>query len=1349
MNIPKVHTSILCLLTLLAGFMTPARAVGFANSNYSFTRIGSERGLSASNVKCILQDSKGFVWLGTKNGLNRYDGTDMHQFKVFDPATGHGNDNIGALCEDAQHNLWIGTDRGAFRYDPVTERCVYMNQKAQDGTTAYNWVQDICADRNGGIWVLIPDQGIFRFNGDKVKYYRLKSDSKNFKELYFSSMCIDSEDIVWATTAGDGLYRYDPRQDTFTHLNLNTDTGADTRNLAVVIDGQDGSLITAANDGHIFRVFPADPGNTKLISYSKQGNTYLRDIEIFGDNLWVGTHSGLSIINLKTGEETSLSETSSDPFSISDNTIYCIYRDTKGGAWIGTMYGGADYLSGNPFSFSKLGLKNGLSSRIVTGLDFDRGGTLWAGTIDHGLNRFDTASNSFHPAGPDNEHSRTVSNVQNTDNGIRVSYTQAGLYGISENGLYANLFHRNDISDSSVYTYLRDSRGDEWIGMGYALFRRTGRNTEFQKVKEAHYYWIFTMMEGSDGTIWIGTMGNGLIKYNPRSGKYTQYVFDDNAHAGSLQSNSINSIMEDHAGTVWISTDRGGLSRYNKNTDDFTTFGPKDGFPDNVVYSVLEDRRNNLWFGTNKGLVKFNPDTGTVKVFTTADGLPCNEFSYNSAAKSPDGVFYFGTTNGIVSFNPDFEEMNKSDMPLYFTQLNMLNRPVSVNDPDSPLSRNIMFTDRLKLSHRDATFSLSVASPDFDNPGKNRFSYRLLPVNDDWIPLENNKISFTNLAPGNYTLEVRVKNGDSEMSRQLQIVITPPWYIRWWAVASYILILAAVIIGIALRYKRNKERALREREENFTNNQEKELFRSKVQFFTEIAHEIRTPLTLIDIPLEAIEEMDIKDTELQRYLKIIRSNTSRLLNLSGQLLDFQKIDSNRLTLKYENVNVCELLKSTVARFEPSISLHGKKIECDIRVAQLMAWTDREALTKIISNLLNNAFKYARSYIKVILDTDSENTHFSISVASDGDLIAAEEREKIFQPFVQGEEGRKGQNGVGIGLPLSRSLAMLLQGSLTLRDSDDGLNTFALTLPVNMDKARTKDLDSSERDEYMLDEESNQSRISSEAYTLLLVEDNESIRNIIAENLRHHFFVETAANGQEALRIINEKQPDIVVSDIMMPVMDGLELCRNIKSDEKISHIPVVFITAKNDIDSKVEGLKAGAESYIEKPFSVKYLRQMVSSILDNRRRERQAFSKKPFFRMDNMKYTPAEEEFMNKVIQAIKDHISEEEFNVDSLTDILCMSRSNLLRKVRAIFNLSPSELIRTVKLKAAAEMIRDGKYRIGEICQMVGIASPSYFSKLFFKQFNITPKDFAKKCSESYGTRNYNNFKDNENEIS
>lgn len=1297
-----------------------------AANQYNFTHVDSSDGLSANNVKSIVQDSLGFMWFGTKNGLNRYDGSSLRVYKCYDEERKCGNNNIGALYEDENSILWIGTDRGIYQYDPYQDRISFVDKVPDDGMMANNWVQTIEGDRHGNVWALLPDEGLYLYTKDKVRHFRFAEASK-FKKVFPADVCVASNGTVWVALANDGIYRYYPKTGSFVKVKVKDPSVLTDIDFMSLCETPRGTIIAGTTSGSLYEYEPAT-SQISLIPFSSRGKVYLRDILCFDNELWIGSHDGLYIKNLENGNEQFLRENPLDPFSLSDNTVYRIYKDKSGGAWIGSIFGGVSYMSRRKFKFANYGIKDGLSGRLVLGVATDRNSRIWVGTETAGVNLLDPGIGRF-SAPLQNAAGNIVISMASYDGAIYPSFSRSGLYRINpDDRSMSKVFPLGNEIDNNVYSYIIDKDGDEWVGLSFALYRRRKGEKDFKHITETGYDWVYCLYEASDGCIWIGTMGNGIWKHNKRNGSFKAYTYDQNSsNPNGLKSNSINSIMEDSEGRLWISTDRGGLSLYDKKTDRFKTYGIEQGLPDDVVYGVVEDKGKNLWFGTNKGLVRFTPSSSAIRVFNRHDGLPFDQFNYKSATYAPDGTVYMGGINGLISFRPDDYKDLTSPLNIYFTGLGVLNKEVRPGK-DSYLKENILFSKKLTLPHDDATFSLSIAAPEYRHLGPIALSYRLLPVSDEWVRMNDNEISFTNLASGKYTLEIKAESESNVATRKLEINILPPWWKSGWAYGVYVLLILILVTVWFLWYRSHKEKQMRVHEQMLMDSKDKELYKSKVNFFTEIAHEIRTPLSLIDLPLEAMEELDIDDPQFRNYLSVTRKNTSRLLELTGQILDFQKIDSSRLTLKKESVDIPALLNNIADRFDTPLKLAGKTLVRDIEPDKLVVMTDREALVKMVSNLLNNARKYGDKTVRLSLHRKGEE--FQIKVASDGPKIKPEERDRIFMAFYQTHSSEDTKSGVGIGLPLSRSLATLLGGSLVLDDDpgDMDYNVFILTLPVIEPPKDPQPVDP-EIDDYMLAAESNQSKPRQDVFSILLVEDNENILAFLAEQLSHSFMVYTARNGVEALQKLKSVQPDLILTDIMMPEMDGMQLCTAVKSDVSLSHIPLVFITAKNDLDSKIQGLQCGAEAYVEKPFSIKYLRNLINSILDNRRREREAVSKNPFFTSENTQASGADREFMDKVKEVIEKHMSDENFNVDSLCEDLNMSRSAMLRKVKAVFGLSPIEVIRTIKLKRATELIQDGRYRISDVCYMVGIATPSYFSKLFFKQYGMTPKDFEKQC--------------------
>lgn len=1304
--------------------------------NYYFSHISSKDGLSESQVKVILQDSYGFMWFGTKNGLNRYDGTSIQTINCNDYIAGKGDHNISALFEDENKKLWVGTDRGVYIYDPIYDLFTFIDMKTENGEQMDNWVARIISDHSGNIWILIPDQGVFRYKDDKLSYYAI-TNKDNIKRESPGAICVRENGDVWIGTAGVGIFRYDPETDSFTQYHTDKEGNTLMGEYIFAMCEYGDWIALAIHDGELKKYNPAT-NVLRTVKAPGVHHTILRDVVCFDkEKLWVCSHAGLFIVDEAHGEVTHLKEDLMHSYSLSDNIIFCIHKDREGGIWLGTKFGGVNYLPNNKLLFEKYvpsSSEKSLNTRRMREIVEAPDGKIWIGTEDNGINILDPETGEVtqlqYPAAERQNHLMTHCMT------IHGNQLYCGLFkqgfdiiDLSTQSIKHYSSKSLNIDEESVYALIVDNKGQTWLGNGWGLYRAAPGTLDFKKIDEVGLDWIFHIMEDSKGRIWIASMGSGIWKYTPDDNSYKKYNHDPK-DASSLSSNSVSSVMEDSKGQIWLSTDRGGICRYNEKENNFTTFSKEQGLPDDVAYKILEDKNHNFWFGTNQGLVKFKPETGDIRVFTTRDGLIGNQFHYNSGVKARDGKFYFGTIDGMIAFNPDDDRENNSRTPVYITKFSIYNQEVTVHTAHSPLNKSILHTDRIILPYDQSNISFDVAIPSYSSARSKECFYKMEPLDHNWVKSNSNQnISYAKLPPGNYIFHVKAtleENADDQPATSLRITILPPWWLSTWAYFVYTILVLCLIYGWFRWYKRRKERQLEAKQKLFEIAKEKELYEAKVEFFTEIAHEVRTPLTLINGPLESILDMHIQDNKITRNLTVIAQNTKRLLELTGQLLDFRKVGANKFKMDFTWVNVTTLLRDTILRFEPTILQQDKVLSVDIPEEEITAAIDREAVTKIVSNLLNNALKYAAHTIRIRLQR--EETTFSIHVISDGNRIPAELSQQIFEPFYQINKKEGGSSGAGIGLPLARSLAMLHSGKLWL-DTEASDNSFVLTLPLVQEKVRQQE-NTVIHEDLIFPEEETTVNAEGRNYTLLLVEDNETMRSFLTEKLQDLFITETAPDGKAALEILREHPVDIVVSDIMMPVMNGLELCKEIKADIELSHIPVIFLTAKNDLESKINGLRLGAEAYVEKPFSFNYLTTQIFSLLNNRQKEREAFSKRPFFPVNNMQMNNADKEFMDRIIAIIHENITDENFGVEKLAEILALSRSSLLRKIKVLSGLSPNDFIRLIRLKKAAELILDGKHRIGEICYLVGINSPSYFSKIFQKQFGVSPKEFEKQNS-------------------
>ena len=665
----------------------------------------------------------------------------------------------------------------------------------------------------------------------------------------------------------------------------------------------------------------------------------------------------------------------------------------------------------------------------------------------------------------------------------------------------------------------------------------------------------------------------------------------------------------------------------------------------------------------------------------------------------------------------------------------LFGKEVYAGDPSSPLKKSINFLDELVLQPNQNSFSFRVAALDFQAPRMNRIMCKLDGFDEEWLPVgESPVVTYSNLWYGDYTFRVKAANSDgvwNEKEVALIVRILPPFYLTIWAYCVYVLLIIGCSLYAIWYFKQRSSYRHRRQMEKFEQEKEREIYHAKIDFFTNVAHEIRTPLTLIKGPLENIILKKKVDAETREDLNVMKQNTERLLNLTNQLLDFRKTESQGFRLNFAKCNITEVLKETHLRFTSLAKQKGLEFTLQLPEADFYAHVNQEAFTKIISNLLNNAVKYSEHYIHVFLEVTEggENKVFCIRTVNDGVIIPREMREEIFQPFVRFNEGDDGKvtTGTGIGLALSRSLAELHQGTLAMGKEEDS-NTFCLTLPIVQDMTITLTPETEMEPETVNEPtvEVEQGEIKDNRPTVLVVEDNPDMLAFVVRQLSKEYAVLSAANGAEALKMLDGNYVNLVVSDVVMPVMDGFELCKTIKSDLNYSHIPVILLTAKTNIQSKIEGMELGADAYIEKPFSVEYLQACASNLIQNREKLRRTFAQSPFVAANTMALTKADEDFIKRLNEVILTNLNNPEFSMDDIADSLNMSRSNFYRKIKGVLDLSPNEYLRLERLKKAAQLLKQGEGRVTEICYMVGFNSPSYFAKCFQKQFGVLPKDFV-----------------------
>jgi signal transduction histidine kinase/ligand-binding sensor domain-containing protein/DNA-binding response OmpR family regulator len=1300
-------------------------------ANYYFRHINTENGLSQNTVLSILQDKNGFMWFGTKDGLNRYDGNTIKIFKQEEnnPAS-IGNNTVWSLLELPGGVIWAGTEKGIYIYDMLTNSFKPFNATLPDGSTVSMVVMDMKFD--GVDFVYIATLDLYRYSLssgklEKINYLSGKINDEVHSPLAPKTINIDNNGQVWIGDFLHGLQCYNPKENLVKSYLQGDSTPyfvSKTINL-----NNNSLLIGSINNQLTLLDKITDKIQPYFLSNGIDNRLYVRCMETVTDgNCWIGTESGLYIHNPISQKTLYLYHNINDRYSLSDNAIYSLYEDNEGGIWIGTYFGGVNYYP-RPYAYFEMYYpvpgQNSIMGERISGICGDDEGNIWIGTEDAGLNRWNAKTKQFEffPKG----HGLNYHNVHDVildgdwlwiatfSHGVNVYNLKTGVWKHYMRG-------EVKLDNNDIFAIFKDSAGRIWIGTSTSAFLYDLQKDNFIEMDFAAQHFISDILEDGAGKIWFSSYDNGVYCYDPLTGECKNYPYDPQNPA-SISYHKIISMSLDSKKRMWFASESKGICVFDEKTQQFTRYGENDGFANGVIYKILEDDSGNLWLSSNVGLMRFNPENKNIRIFTQNNGLPCNQFNYKSGYKDKSGKMYFGTVKGLVTFHPSKFIFNEHIPQVVITNFYILNKEGAESTQTNAKS--------IVLKHNQSSFCIDFAAMSFVAPEMNRYAYKMEGMESAWNFLNSaERITYSNLPAGKYIFRVKASNNDhvwNEDGDSVYITILPPFQQSKWAYFLYVALLIFFIFYI-LHYYMQKIKAKNERKQIlFENQKEKEIYNAKIEFFTTIAHEIRTPLTLIKGPLENILKKTIDKDDLNENLRVMEKNTNRLHALINQLLDFRKTESKGFRLSFIKININDLLEETCSRFKPSAM--QKQLDFSFQVTPEPIWADvdKEALIKIVSNLFTNAIKYSASFVKVVLN-EAEN-HIFIRVENDGKKIPKELQEKIFEPFFQiKEESEDVQSGSGIGLALVKSLVELHYGKVYLEDSQQITdNVFVVVLPKtqkNVIDLKTEQADVSDYHDFSTDNEEKQTGNMS---TILVVEDSEEMSRFITNNLKKQYRILIAQNGREAIEILNQQIVNLIISDIMMPQMTGLEFCEKIKKNQEYSHIPVILLTAMVSIQNKISGLESGADAYIEKPFSPDYLHAQISNLLDNRRKLWEVFATSPFIHTKSIATNKSDEQFLNKLTGIIHRNIENTDFNVDKLAEDLCMSRSSLLRKIKGISEIMPNDFIRIIRLKRAAEMLKEGKYKVNEVCYMVGFQSNSHFTKAFYKQFGILPKDFVK----------------------
>lgn len=1308
---------------------------------FRFIHYEIEDGLSSNTVRSILQDSQGFMWFGTENGLNRFDG---YTFKTFfnnpNDSTTLGNNYVYALLEDKKGTLWIGTDDGVYLYQPEKETFSFFAAQTEKGVSIRSHIYAIKEDKKGNVWFATHSQGIFFYNTDSGSLTQYVSDGSDetLDSNRITTLFTDDKGNVWASTSLNSfyIYQFDAQKNQFARFPLQTDTEFSVH---IIKEDHYGNLWLGTWENGIYKV-DKQSGKVEKYLHPKKANgvRHIHEVTEYEPGiLLIGSDDGLTYFNTHTAKTMQMTATEFNDGSLSNKFIYPIFKDKEGGLWVGTYYGGVNYCAphkDNIEGYAHSKYKNSVNGNIISKFCEDPHGNIWIGTDDGGLSHFDTSTKTFTNYMPEpGKNSLSYHNIHALfldDNklwigtytgGLNVLDLKTGLFKLYE----ANPNDQHSLDGSnSIYSMYKDKDGNLWLGSMNMILRYNKDTDNFSRMHNTEITTI-DIIQDKHGCLWFGTWGKGIFHYNPQTDEWKQLVHQAK-DKNSIPNNQVNCFYLDENDRLWIGTDDG-LCYYNFSDSTFNRLPLS--IPNLTIRNIIKER-NSLWIATANGLVTYNLDSGDTHIFLKKDGLQSNQFNIKAGLLSSSGYLYLGTTNGFNVIDPRLVFENKYIPPVVITNLQIFNQNVEIGKDDI-LSKSIGYTKEIGLNYKQNVFSLEYAALSYSVPSKNMYKYKLEGFDKDWNIVGNQrKATYTNLPAGKYVFRVVASNNDGSWNDEgasLAITIHPPFWKTKLAYALYVLFLLGAVGSLFYIMRKRTEQRHNKRLHELRVEKEKELHDAKINFFTLIAHEIRTPVSLIIGPLEKI--MDSAYTfpqAIEDDLKIINRNSQRLLALVNQLLDFRKAEKGAFIINFSQQNIYELLQNIYDRFKPVAEQKGITFTLNTDDKALFAVIDTEAITKVISNLLTNALKYAQNRIQI--ECTSNNNYVIIKVTDNGRGIEEKEQKSIFRPFYQIAQSHK--PGTGLGLSLVKSLVDAHKGMVEVDSTPGQFTCFTVTIP----KEQPGFMPATDKNERIADTTSTATEPDKEATptatkpTLLIVDDNTDVRDFLRDSFKDTYSILLAKNGKEGLEQLKQHTTDLIISDVMMPVMDGIEFCKATKEDVLYSHIPFILLTAKTDNASKVTGIKIGADAYVEKPFSLQVLRAQIENLLESRKKLRKKFSEMPFVPLDSVAANKADEQFLARLNEIIEKNISNMDFSIDLMAEQLCISRSGLFSKIKTLVEMTPNELIQLVRLKKAAELLSTRKYRINEICYQVGFNNPSYFSKCFQKQFGVLPKDFINK---------------------
>ena len=1324
--------------------------------------------LSSSMINHIYQDKEGIIWISTEDGLNRYDGAKFTIFRYDeDSPTSLMSNYVRRTFEDSRDRIFIGTLNGVQFHNKKRGTFHTIPIRFESGESLNAQISSIIERNNGEILIGSAGHGIFRLNAhtDSLVFIQDTSLSNNF---FINHLYEDKLGQLWITTASN-ITMVTPAGFSKQYLTESVPEG-----LSCVCEDALGNIYAGSlHEG----MFVLDKKQDKIISIPHSKDLVIKSLYVANqEEIYIGTDGGgMKVYNILQ-KEISDNRMNVTALDFSKAKVHSILKDNQGNTWIGCFQKGVVIIPAITNGFHYIGhhsiTSNSIGSCCIMSICRDHNGDLWIGTDSDGLYLTEpSGKRKAHFPNLEGPNSATVMSIyEDSNHDIWVGTFQQGLFRKRQG---ANHFERfllptaTNNKQTNIYSIVEDQYKQLWIGaMGDGMYKIDLKSNRIQTMpfvanglryttdqNVLHNRWINCLLYSSDDKLYYGTFdGFGCLDIKTESFVSTYNI--NRMLSGEL----IYSMYEDHNHNIWIGTDYG-LKRFNPQNKEFKTYTTKHGLPSNSISGITADSDGHLWISTSFGLSRFHLASETFVNFFTDDGLQGNEFTKRAVFKGLRGDINLGGTDGVTFFNPK-EITNPGKKPqIHISDFYVFGVPIrkgSLSGGEEITTTKVSQSKEFHLSHNDNSFSIEFSAMEFYSPERITYMYNV--NNKGWATLHpgSNRIAFSHVEPGTYHFQVRAKDyANFSDIKEFRVIISPPWYDTGWAKFLFGILFGLILLGIVLQIRHR----YRSRQEMLEHKHAEEINEAKLQFFINISHEIRTPMTLITSPLMKLISQD-QNEERQKSYRLIHRNAERILSLINQLMDIRKIDKGQMTLKFREMDIVPFIKDVYSVFEYQAQTKNITLSFSSQDEKVMAWIDRKNFDKIIFNLISNAIKYTPQggHIDISLSTGHNPDaptpalrHFmEIRVKDDGIGLNENEIHRIFDRFYQiGNHFNNSNTGTGVGLHLTRSLVELHHGEISARNNEDGKGcSFIIRIPLGKEHINPEHIDlqneattsstlliETNKEKTILPEYAKEeSPVRSKTkHRILIAEDDEEIRRYLCQELGTDFHVMECENGKDALSQILNKTPDLVISDVMMPEMDGVTLCRKIKQNVNINHIPVILLTAKTREEDTIEGLQHGADAYITKPFNIEILRQNILNLIKGRELLKNNYNGNQIQeeKVTKIKAESPDERLLNRVMKVINENMSNANLNVEMIASEVGISRVHLHRKLKELTNQSTRDFIRNVRLKQAATLLSEKKHSVSEVATLTGFPNVAYFSTAFKDLYGVSPSAYMSRNLE------------------